>query len=227
MKSLLLGATILSSVAMFTSIASAADAVVEEVAVVDVAPSLTGFYAGLAVGYQWGDFDTDGYLLTLDPEIAFLTSGKGKDGGTGGVYAGYNWDLGNQWLVGVEADANFIAAGKNDNWMGSLRARGGYIFNGDTLLYATGGLAFGEIGSGGSDFAPIFGGSISVDNSVQAGWTVGAGVEHWFSDKVSAKFEYVYTDLGDVETWNALGLGEVLSSDLTSSTVRAGIALHF
>lgn len=229
MKSILLGATILSSVAMLATAASAADAVVyEEPAIADVAPSLTGFYAGLAVGYQWGEYDPSGLLFAVEPEAAALVSGKGKDGGTGGLYAGYNWDLGNQWLVGAEADVNFLAGGKNDNWMGSVRARGGYVFNSDTLLYATGGLAFGEIQSDLSGLIALSGGGgFTVDTGVQAGWTVGAGAEHWFSDKVSVKFEYLYTDLGNVESYSVIPQGEIASLDFTSSTVRAGIALHF
>ena len=99
--------------------------------------------------------------------------------------------------------------------------------NGNTLLYGTGGLAFGQITPDYGDFvllgAPP---GVSVDDGVAFGWTIGAGVEHWFSDKVSMKFEYLYTDLGD--TWSVSQSGfDVLSIDSTSSTVRAGIALHF
>ena len=225
MKSLLLGASILTSVAFLSGSAFAADAVVYEApAVSEVAPSLTGFYAGLQVGYQWGDASVGGF--EAGPEEQFLF-GKGFDGGTGGVYAGYNWDMGNQWLIGAEADVNYLAGGKGDNWEGSLRARAGYIMGGNTLLYGTGGLAFGQITPDYGDLialgAPP---GVSVDDGAAFGWTIGAGVEHWFSDKVSMKFEYLYTDLGN--TWSVSQNGfDVLSIDSTSSTVRAGIALHF
>lgn len=226
MKSLLLGATMLTSVAFLSDVAIAADAVMYDAPPVsEVAANLTGFYAGLQVGYQWGDVNTSGPAAE-SPELDFLF-GKGADGGTGGVYAGYNWDLNNRWLVGIEGDVNWLAGGKGDNWDGSLRARGGYVMNGNTLLYGTGGLAFGKFKP---DFADLFlinaPSSVSVDDGVAFGWTIGAGVEHWFTDKVSMKFEYLYADLG--ETWSVHESGDkILGLENTSSTVRAGIALHF
>lgn len=225
MKSLLLGATILTSVAVLSESALAADAVVYEVPpMVEVAASLTGFYAGLQVGYQWGDFDSSG-IFGSDPEAQYLVGKKSNDGGTGGIYAGYNWDLNNRWLVGVEGDVNWLAGGKGDNWDGSLRARAGYVMNGTTLLYGTGGVAFGSISPAYGDYL-TYSSPYLADDGVAWGWTLGAGVEHWFSDKVSMKFEYLYTDLSDVWSISAGGLN-LLSLDNSSSTVRAGIALHF
>ena len=230
MKSFLLGATILTSVAIYASVASAADAVVyEEAAIADVPASLTGFYAGLQVGYQWGDLD----FSASDAPPGELDELNGKfgdqDGGTGGLYAGYNWQMNDRWLVGGEADINYIAAGKGDSWIGSARLRAGYLVTPDTLLYGTGGLAFGEVNSDFFDLltASAPPGTFTRDDGVAFGWTIGAGVEHWFSEKVSMKLEYLYTDLGEVDSVGEPDGGDFINTDFTSNTVRAGIALHF
>lgn len=77
----------------------------------------TGFYAGLNVGYGWGD-QTVGFAAG-DPFIQELTSGPGFPPGTqipsaganlkgitGGLQAGYNLQVAPQWVIGLEADFN-------------------------------------------------------------------------------------------------------------------------
>src|SRR5690606_26859677 len=105
----------------------------------------------------------------------------------------------------------------------TLRLRVGPT-NGTTLLYATGGVAFGQIDM--STPSGWIGGGLDVDVPVAFGWTVGAGIEHWFSDRVSWKTEYLYLDLGEVGTVSVSGT-EALSSEWEAHTVRTGLAVHF
>ena len=90
MKKLLLGL----SLCLLASSAFAADAIVEEVA---PAFSWTGGYAGIQAGYAWGDGDIDqitgpGFIDTS------------PDGFLGGIYAGYNYQMSNNIVIGAELD---------------------------------------------------------------------------------------------------------------------------
>ena len=76
---------------------------------------------------------------------------------TGGGTAGYNWQIGRNWVVGVEGDLGSLRLGHsartyNDNlvydsktsWIATLRGRLGWS-NGPTLSYVTGGAAWVKI----------------------------------------------------------------------------------
>jgi outer membrane immunogenic protein len=78
-----------------------------------VAPSWTGFYAGLNAGYAVGHRNVD--FLPTDGAVVILTCGAGGfgcppsrafdiSGGLGGVQIGYNWQFAPTALVGLEAD---------------------------------------------------------------------------------------------------------------------------
>ena len=85
-------------------------------------------------------------------------------------------------------------------WMGTARLRLGYAFD-QSLLYATGGLAFGGVsaasGSIGTDGSTIdtFAGGVS---STRTGWTAGGGYEFALGDDWSTRIEALYYDLGTV-----------------------------
>lgn len=126
----------------------------------------TGFYAGVhaggAFGHTWGDTTTlDG---TENPAAARESADQSFDSGLFGVQAGYNWQLGNRFVLGVEADWSktylhgsqktlstdpvLAANGHVDantsydiDWTSSVRGRLGYAVSDKLLAYATGGLA--------------------------------------------------------------------------------------
>ena len=99
----------------------------------------------------------------------------------------------------------------------SVRGRLGPIW-GRAFLYVTGGLAIGKVESSVSattevGFDTTYAGSVS---QTRLGGVVGAGIEYAFTDRVSAKVEYLPFDLGSVDyvvtavvptvlpaTWNA------------------------
>ncbi len=104
------------------------------------------------------------------------------------------------------------------DWFGTVRARAGILATPKVLLYATGGLAYGEVKS--SEIAGGLAGFSSTTTNV--GWTVGAGIEGVIGGGWTAKLEYLYVDLGRVSgsfltTIPAFGAGTVASGALTSS----------
>ena len=189
----------------------------------------TGAYGGVQLGYGWADTETDTSGSNLPPE----THDYDSDGFIGGLHAGYN--LQNQGFVyGIEADIDFTDLDATEAgslglrlhqteiyWTGSLRARVGFAMD-RTLFYMTGGWAFGEVDVTQSLAAN---GTILASNSeVRHGWTLGGGVERAFSDNMTARLEYRYTDLGSDDISNGTALD---SSDVTIQSIRAGLSYKF
>jgi outer membrane immunogenic protein len=192
----------------------------------------SGPYVGLQAGYGWqsnNDIDLNqlafGFLLQLS---------RDDNGPLGGLHAGYNYTDGN-FLYGIESDlehagiksdgfhSDFSDIDKSIDWLGSLRLRGG-VTRDRALIYATGGLAFGDVDM---QLTSITG---SVSNRELAlGWTVGAGLEYAITDSLSANIEYRYTDLADTENnGNTFSVGPFTSNhENRFQAVRAGVSWHF
>jgi outer membrane immunogenic protein len=146
-----------------------------------------------------------------------------SDGFIGGVQAGYNWQTGN-FVSGLEADIQDMSStggsgstsqtavvvavpvtstqsgAASVSWLGTLRGRLGLLVQPNWLLYATGGLAYGEVKAsdslvqvGTNGYVGTGFGSLST---VRTGWTLGAGTEWLLAPKWSIKAEYLHYDLG-------------------------------
>ena len=123
----------------------------------------TGFYVGANAGYAWGSGDVSvlGNAPILSAlSLAGLPTGASldNDGFTMGVQAGYNYQI-NQFVLGAEADANWVDGSDSKGalgstglnfyssskveWLSTIRARAGFAIN-NVLIYGTGGFAFGE-----------------------------------------------------------------------------------
>jgi outer membrane immunogenic protein len=79
-----------------------------------------------------------------------------------------------------------------------VRGRLGGAVTPDLLIYGTGGLAYGHVGSSANYVepgAPPFAAPASI-SKIKVGWTAGAGAEWMFARNWSAKLEYLYLDLG-------------------------------
>ncbi|MFJ6323120.1 MULTISPECIES: outer membrane protein [unclassified Rhizobium] len=168
---------------------------------VDVAPtfSWTGFYVGVNAGGGFGGSDDVGFH-----SFGNYLGRYGKLDGSGflgGGQIGYNYQFDPNWVVGLEADFQgadisdsfnngTASASSKIDWYGTLRPRIGYAFD-NTLFYGTGGLAYGHV-----NYKGALGGASFDDDKTKAGWTVGAGIEHAFTDHVTAKLEYQYVDFG-------------------------------
>lgn len=170
----------------------------------------TGFYIGAQAGYAWGEdehrlFDGGVDVTPFNP---FFASGNtyDVDGVVGGVHAGYNRQLGSI-VVGLEGDleaagirgdrlwgvpGNSLSAESEINLQGSVRARLGYALD-RTLVYVTGGAAFARFENTYTDVLAGFEPLVDERNASEWGWTIGAGIEHAFTDNLTARVEYRYT----------------------------------
>ncbi|KAB2690326.1 outer membrane protein [Brucella tritici] len=220
LKALLLASTV---ALVATTGAKAADAVIEqEPAPVVVAPSFTwnGAYIGGQIGYGWGKSKLDDGFDTLELK---------PDGFLGGLYAGYNFDLGNNVVLGVDGDVtynnlkdDFTGAGgsleSKLRWSGAVRARVGYAFD-RFLPYIAGGVAFGQVKNSGNVGLAEF-----SESKTLTGWTAGAGVDYAATDNVIVRLEYRYTDYGDKD-FNLGGFN--VNDDFKTNEVRLGVAYKF
>jgi len=164
----------------------------------------TGFYVGANAGYAWGS-----------------ALGGSPSGVAGGFTAGYNYQFNPNWVLGTETDIAFSNADTTHNgrkfesdYVGTLRARLGYSV-GNVMFYGTGGLAYGrgELSVGGL-----------TNEQTHWGWALGAGVEAMLTEHVSAKFEYLYVDLGKETYQSTLGPQGV---SYTTNLLRGGVNYRF
>jgi len=168
-----------------------------------------------------------GGLFVLDnvcnDDASFLAGGQ----------IGYNWQSG-AWVFGIEADGSwreleqtiFGVFGNNptagapfgsvatdsvymrsqQNALGTVRGRIGWA-PGQWLLYATGGLAIGDVDhtvvevlapgtTCVSIVAPAGNCRAATVSETRVGWTVGAGIEFALGSNWSIGAEYLYVDLG-------------------------------
>lgn len=189
------------------------------------APAFTwsGFYLGLQAGYGWGTTEAaTGTLSSFNQAYSYDTSGA-----LGGVHAGFNWQA-QQLVLGVETDIEFAGIdgsgtgtlgsrySSSVDVLGSFRGRLGFAAD-RTLFYITGGLAYGDIATKGTDLAT---------SDWRTGWTFGGGIEHAFAPNWTARIEYRYTDLGS-ESFASTGINRAESNDITFSAVRAGLSWKF
>jgi outer membrane immunogenic protein len=187
----------------------------------------------------------------------------------GNSWLGNSW---NRWVVGVESDFQGLATSNQTNnlfsqatadvggvafpinqiltasrrvdWLGTDRARIGFLIWPTFLAYGTGGLAYGQtrasvaIGQtvGFPGFSP--GASFGSFSHTLAGWTAGGGVEWLFSPNWSLKVEYLYYDLGRVTSSTSPLVNSFLGAPVTvgapfastrfnGNIVRAGLNYHF
>jgi outer membrane immunogenic protein len=176
--------------------------------------SWTGFYAGAHVGYGFS---------TVDSNLAAPLDSFDMNGVVGGLHAGYNYQM-NQFVLGVEGDVDLTSiSGRSDPlagvttkfsvpWQGSVRGRLGYAWD-RFLLYGTGGVAFAD--------AKLAGGN----SKGLVGWTLGAGLEYAFTDSLSGRVEYRYTDFQRA-TFTAPATGS-FKSGFNENQVLVGISYKF
>jgi outer membrane immunogenic protein len=127
------------------------------------------------------------------------------------------------------------------DWLATARASIG-VTTGSLLFYATGGVAFAEVGQRAS-FTALVGpdpGAVLVavsgkNDDTRVGWTVGAGVEAMLGDRLSVKLEYDYADLGKVKgqfgdylnITNRIRQSVNLSEDVSVHAIKVGLNYRF
>src|ERR1700676_5227869 len=161
----------------------------------------TGFYVGGHFGYGDASFGPGTNPLPLQG-VFFPHSPTGL---IGGFKMGYNRQLANHFVLGIEADGSFTSPldgaalatapfNTTLDYVGTLRGRVGYAF-GKWMPYATGGLAWGHTHVNINEDPQNTGNIISSVGHYQTGWTAGLGLEFAVSGNWSAKLEYEHVDL--------------------------------
>jgi outer membrane immunogenic protein len=147
-----------------------------------------------------------------------------------GLHAGYNWQR--DWFVfGLESDLQngpftsmsaataappmtaMTQAGVD--WYGTFRGRLGFT-TGPVLLYATGGLAYGDVNMTSGMNMPLL--SLSSQTfAMRAGWVAGAGIEYMVKPNLLFNLAYQHVDLGSASlSGTATGGGSTLTQTVTS-----------
>jgi len=209
------------------------------------APIPAGPYIYGAGGGGWFHQDQCCGSLTIasTSTITEVIIGDGSynlSGGLVGGGVGYNFVQGN-WVLGLEADDSWSGisgsgtcgfnsafphgCGGDIRWLATVRGRLGWDMGpvltgyGDTLVYATGGLAVGDVHAWDS----LFGTS---GHKTATGWTVGAGIETMLAPNWSVKVEYLHVDLGNPAVFSAIPpIPEHVSTE--GDIVRAGLTYYF
>jgi outer membrane immunogenic protein len=217
---------------------------------------------------------------TASAQAATFHLSTGSNGGfVGGGQFGYNYQTTTNTVVGLEADLQ--AVGSNGSatfssvtqvagfpvnpiaqtaaitskldFLGTVRARGGYLWNPNLYTYITAGLAYGEaevnssitqniIGPGlvPGQFTPYT--AVGTSKVVRFGATIGAGVEWLIIPNWSVKAEYLYVglDTAGTATVNSTlanpdrvnggflsSVNVITSARFSDNILRGGVNYHF
>jgi outer membrane immunogenic protein len=208
----------------------------------------TGLYLGGNLGSGTARNQSSLALLPFNENFTLA-----PDGIIGGGQIGYNWQAAN-WVFGIEGDfqgstqkdnktcvalcgplpGSFAAFNAKLPWLATARGRLGYSI-GSTLVYATGGYAYGDVKTevgynlGGGPLATTL-------DKKQGGWTVGGGIETpftflgWFGPNWTSKTEYLYVDLGSSNYSIPTGFGggtATFTTGVKEQIFRTGLNYHF
>ena len=201
----------------------------------------SGFYVGVHGGYGGDQF---AYPISAPPATAELT--LTSSGFFAGGQVGYNFQA-QSFVFGVEADIAWsdiegkvglsaavpglglsASAGTQLDWFGTVRGRIGFLVTPSTMIYGTGGWAFGETTTFARAAAAGLAASTSISHN-KSGWTAGGGLEYAINPWSSFKAEYLYIDLG-TDNLTSFTVGAVpvrIAETTTVHTFKAGLNLRF
>jgi outer membrane immunogenic protein len=152
----------------------------------------------------------------------------------------------NPGIIGSTASNVATNFASRISWIATARARAGVLITPSTLLYGTGGVAFGGVNVTGSGVANInltaciigigciptgsaSGAFAFNQSSTQVGWTVGGGVEGALAGRWTWRAEYLHVDLGSQSGSVADNVGGMASwtAKFTDDIGRVGLDYHF
>lgn len=207
--------------------------------------SWTGFYVGGQFGGGFGRTSS-----SFSGFNAGDTAPAVSPNGTGaivGAQLGYNRQFG-FFLAGIEADIAdafikgtassispntfFTVPTEQDiNWFGTVRGRLGVIPTERLLVFASGGLAYGNV-TVSSISLPVGGNCITSScgsgsaSGTRTGPAAGGGFEYAWSNYTTFKAEYLYIGLGNLSVTYPITLAvskATTTSTFAANIVRAGI----
>ncbi len=170
--------------------------------------SWTGCYLGGNIGYGWAP------TKWTDPTTGVQFASMTVDGFVAGGQIGCDYQINQQWVVGVRgmfedglkgSDQNSLDTALTDTtrvpWFATVVGRFGYLIDSTSLIYIQGGGAWvrNELNECCNTVVVVPPPLITdgVANTTLTGWTVGIGIEHMFTPYLSAFIEYNYIGLGN------------------------------
>ncbi len=156
------------------------------------ADTFEGPYVGVSAGYDRAEISD----ATIDADVS-------KDALSLGGYAGYNYKITDRIVIGAEAGINASVdntiAARSDGaaltidplYDFDLSARFGYLATDKALFYVRGGYTNDRVRTTLSTANGLVRETDNLD-----GWQVGGGVEYALTNRISARAEYRYSDLG-------------------------------
>jgi len=160
------------------------------------ADTFDGPYVGVTAGWERSEIAD---RIDAQP----IAGEASRDALVLGGYAGYNLKATDRIVIGAEAgfsaavdDQNRAAsAGKSltidPRYSFDLSARAGYLVTDKALVYVRGGYANTRVRTTLDGLT----GPVTASDNLD-GWQVGGGLEYAISDRISARAEYRYSDLG-------------------------------
>lgn len=151
-----------------------------------------GFDAGLRVGYDW---QSGGFVIgaLLEASYVDITDSVTAFSITPAAYT-FHRDL---------------------NFLGAARLRAGFLASDDVLIYATGGVAYGDIERRFTTTNTANSFTNVSDNADDGAWgyQIGGGVETKVSESMSLGLEYIFTSLNDDEYAVRVGPGTAAATN--------------
>lgn len=187
MKRLVPAAFAIASAAMFISPASA--------------QNFDGPYAGVQAGWTQNRIDV------AATDIGAARIDRSRDAAAAGVFAGYNYRATDRIVLSAEAGFNLsfddavtrsgrdTLASIDPEYTFDMGARAGYLVTDETLLYVRGGYENMR-----AAIRLVDATAARYDKDTFDGWSLGGGIERAITEKVSARIEYRYSDLGGGDT---------------------------
>ena len=166
------------------------------------APAIAQDFNGPFIGVQAG-LNSDN-LRNPNTAIGRVPMDDNRQSFTGGIYAGYDYQVKDKVVIGAEGSFDVTADDKMRSVSGAtshtidprysfdLTARAGYLVTPDTLVYVRGGYTNARVKASSWNGAVLQSATGNRD-----GWLVGGGVERKLMTHVSARLEYRYSDLSD------------------------------
>lgn len=201
--------------------------------------AFNGLYAGVEIGVS----STQGQIDDVNPNYASDPGFQDVSSASGfllGAQIGYDFRLGDNFVLGIGADAkgifstdaNCAAAGCTDsangspalsyniNGLAAITAKGGVVLNDSVMLYGLAGLAAGKVTTNHYDNEQYDGTS-----RMFTGYVLGLGAEAMVSENMSVGLEGRYYNLGS-QHWTDHA-GEDFGAAPTAFTLALTTAVHF
>ena len=168
--------------------------------------------------FSWGGAYFGAHGGVASPKLNPFASGNGL---TGGVQAGYNFQVG-PGILGAELEGSYLGNNEvnvpngklEERFRGAAKAKAGLTFD-RTLIYGTAGLTMTKFDGGKG---------VSGPSGWKQGYLFGGGIEQGFGGGLSAKVEYNYVMTNDVSTSSSSGRSK---TDLRDHVIKAGLNYRF